>query len=175
MQNKIFYNVFDSGIGTIGIASSNLGIVCLDIGTKEREFLLKLKQKFPACKLTKSKDKNAAAIRELKSYLKGNLKTFKCKLDLEGPPKTRRAGTPFQIKVWEKTGQIPYGKMYSYKFIAKKVGNPKAVRAVGNAMANNPIPLFIPCHRVIKSDGKLGRYGPGEDIKRKLLKLEKAI
>ncbi len=65
--------------------------------------------------------------------------------------------------------------MRSYKFIACKIGKPTASRAVGNAIANNPIPIFIPCHRVIKSDGSLGQYGPGEDIKRKLLELEGAI
>ncbi len=139
----------------------------MDIRTKEREFLPKLKQKFPSCKPIKSKQRNARAIHELKSYLKGDLKALKGKLVLEG--------TPFQVKVWEKMGEIPYGKMCSYKLIAQKVGKPKAVRAVGSAIARNPIPLFIPCHRVIRSDGHLGRYGPGEDIKRKLLKLEKAI
>ena len=170
MQNKIFYYCFDSSIGNIGIASSPLGIVYLDIGIKEREFLLRLKQKFPVCKLVKSGKKNLKAIREIKSYLKGNLKVFKSNLVLQGPP--------FWVSVWEKTGEIPYGKMYSYKSIAKKAGNPKAVRAVGSAMAKNPIPLFIPCHRVIKSDGSLGQYGQGEkgkNIKRKLLKLEGAI
>jgi O-6-methylguanine DNA methyltransferase len=84
-------------------------------------------------------------------------------------------GTSFQLSVWNNTRKIPYGKMRSYKSIACKVGKPTAVRAIGNAIAQNPIPIFIPCHRVIKSDGSLGNYGPGKDIKRKLLKLEEAI
>ncbi len=175
MSNVIFYAFLDSTIGIIGFASSSLGIVCLDIGTKEMELLLKLKQKFPVCKLIKSKEKNARAIREIKSYLKGELKSFKSKLDLKGPPKSCRAGTPFQIKVWRQLQKIPYGKTRSYRFIACKSSTCSHPRAVGNAIARNPIPLFIPCHRVINSNGDLGNYGFGKDTKRQLLTLEGAI
>ncbi len=167
MQSKIFYSFLKSYIGKIGIASSHHGIVFIDIGIKENAFLKKLKQKFPGYKLVKSEKKNSKAIKELNFYLKGNLKVFKSSMVLEG--------TPFQLNVLRSVWKIPYGKMCSYKFIAREVGKPTAVRAVGNVVANNPIPLFIPCHRVIKSDGNLGQYGPGEDIKRKLLQLEKAI
>ena len=139
----------------------------MDIGIKEPVFLKKLRRRFPKNLLIKSGKENKKALNELKSYFKGNLKVFQSKLDLRG--------TPFQLKVWKNTKKIPYGKMHSYKFIASATGKSRSYRAVGNAMAQNPIPIFIPCHRVIKSDGHLGNYGPGEDIKRKLLALEKAI
>lgn len=167
MQNKISYSFLKSSIGKIGIASSVYGIAFVDIRIKENAFLDKVKQKLPGKQLIKSDKMNKQAVDELKSYLKGNLKVFNSKLDLRG--------TLFQLNVWNNIRKIPYGKMCSYKSIARKVGKPSAVRAVGNVVANNPIPIFIPCHRIIKSDGSLGNYGPGKHIKRKLLKLEEAI
>ena len=167
MPNKIFYSFLNSPLGKIGVASSLFGVVCVDIGVNQNTFSEKLKRKFPEYKLVNSEKENSQAIKELKSYLEGNLRVFKSKLDLKG--------TPFQLNVLRSVWKIPYGKMHSYKSIACKVGKPTAVRAVGNAIAQNPLPIFIPCHRVIKSDGSLGNYGPGKDIKRKLLKLEKAI
>tara|TARA_Y100001935_G_C17162818_1_gene436179 strand:+ start:191 stop:460 length:270 start_codon:yes stop_codon:yes gene_type:complete len=83
-------------------------------------------------------------------------------------------GTNFQIKVWEEVSKIPYGKTKSYKQIAEAIGNPKSYRAVANACAANPFPLQIPCHRVIRSDGKLGGYSfkGGIEKKRHILKDE---
>jgi methylated-DNA-[protein]-cysteine S-methyltransferase len=87
------------------------------------------------------------------------------------------SGTPFQQRVWRELLKIPKGSVTTYASIAKRVGKPKAVRAVANAIAANPWPLRIPCHRVIRSDGKLGGYsGPGGTAgKRKLLRNEGAI
>lgn len=165
MQDKIYYAFLDSPIGRITIASSKLGIVFVDIGTKNPS--KKLKRKLREIRPVKSEKANRKALNELESYFKGNLKIFKSKLALRG--------SPFQLKVWNNTKKIPYGRTRSYKFIASKTGKSNSSRAVGNAMAQNPVPLFIPCHRIIKSDGHLGNYGPGQHIKRKLLKLEEAI
>lgn len=82
-------------------------------------------------------------------------------------------GTPFQIKVWRAIQTIPYGETRSYLWIAKKIGNPKAVRAVGQACGANPLPLLIPCHRVVASHQKIGGFGGGLPLKRRLLQLEK--
>ena len=82
-------------------------------------------------------------------------------------------GTEFQRKVWEKVSEIPYGELRSYKWIASEIGNPDAVRAVGNAVGENPVPPIIPCHRVIRSDGNLGGFSSGIALKKWLLKLEK--
>ena len=101
---------------------------------------------------------------ELVEYLNGKRKNFTIPLN----PK----GTPFQKKVWKELLKIPYGEVISYQELAKRVGNIKAQRAVGGANNKNPIPIFIPCHRVINKNNKLGGYALGLDIKKYLLELE---
>jgi methylated-DNA-[protein]-cysteine S-methyltransferase len=84
-------------------------------------------------------------------------------------------GTPFQRRVWRQLRRIPYGSTISYGELARRVGNPKASRAVGQATGANPIPLIVPCHRVIAADGSLGGYSAGPDRKRWLLRHEGAM
>ncbi len=93
------------------------------------------------------------------------MKHFSCPLDMRG--------TRFEKKVWAALKRIPYGKTRSYQDIAKSIGHPKAFRAVGNANGSNSIPLIIPCHRVIESNGGLGGFGHGLKVKKNLLNLEK--
>ena len=81
-------------------------------------------------------------------------------------------GTHFQNEVWDTIRQIPHGEVRSYRWIAEKIGNPKAVRAVGSAVGANAVSIFVPCHRVIRSNGTLGGYGGGIERKRQLLALE---
>ena len=111
---------------------------------------------------------DSAAFREvatqLKAYFAAQLRTF----DLPLAPE----GTPFQQLVWGELLKIPYGETISYGELAHRIGNPKASRAVGLANGSNPIPIVIPCHRVIGSNGKLTGYGGGLPIKEKLLALE---
>lgn len=107
--------------------------------------------------------KNAAL--QLNEYLEGKRNSF----DLPLNPN----GTEFQKKVWAALCDIPYGETRSYKQIAEYIGNPKACRAVGMANNKNPIMIFIPCHRVVGSDGSLTGYAGGLDMKEKLLSLEK--
>lgn len=104
-------------------------------------------------------------IRQLRAYFAGKLEKF----DLPLAPE----GTPFQLKVWKELCEIPYGETISYGELACRVGNPKGARAVGLANGANPIPIVIPCHRVIGSNGKLTGYGGGLPIKEKLLALER--
>jgi methylated-DNA-[protein]-cysteine S-methyltransferase len=104
-------------------------------------------------------------IRQLWAYFAGELEKF----DLVLSP----AGTPFQLDVWRRLCDIPYGETISYGELARRIGNPKASRAVGLANGSNPIPIVIPCHRVIGSNGKLTGYGGGLPIKEKLLALER--
>lgn len=105
------------------------------------------------------------AIKQLRAYFAGELEDF----DLPLAPE----GTPFQQKCWNQLCKIPYGATISYGELAKRIGNPNASRAVGLANGSNPIPIVIPCHRVIGSNGKLTGYGGGLPIKEKLLALEK--
>ena len=104
------------------------------------------------------------AIEQLKAYFAGKLTAF----DLTLAP----VGTPFQIGVWQALQSIAYGETTTYGAIAKQIGNPSAIRAVGAANGANPIPIVIPCHRVIGSNGKLTGFGGGLPVKELLLKLE---
>jgi methylated-DNA-[protein]-cysteine S-methyltransferase len=109
----------------------------------------------------------APAIAELEEYFAGARRAF----DLPLAP----AGTPFQRCVWAALVKIPYGRTISYAELGRQIGRPKASRAVGAANGQNPLPIVIPCHRVIGADGGLTGYAAGESIKRKLLELEGAI
>ncbi|MBM3755862.1 MAG: methylated-DNA--[protein]-cysteine S-methyltransferase [Acidobacteria bacterium] len=104
------------------------------------------------------------AVAQLRAYFAGELTAF----DLAFRPH----GTPFQQSVWKALAGIPYGETTSYGAIAKSIGKPDAVRAVGAANGANPIPIVIPCHRVIGASGKLTGFGGGLDVKEKLLRLE---
>jgi len=101
---------------------------------------------------------------QLNAYFRGELREFTCKLDLEG--------TEFQKKCWNALLRIPYGKTCSYAEIARQIGSPRSFRAVGQANHHNPIPIIVPCHRVITSGGTLGGYGGGLAVKEMLLQLE---
>lgn len=103
-------------------------------------------------------------IAQLRGYFAGELRKFDLPLQLDG--------TEFQKSVWTKLASIPYGVTISYKTLAERVGNPKAVRAVGAANGANPIPIILPCHRVIGSNGSLTGFGGGLPLKKKLLALE---
>ncbi len=81
-------------------------------------------------------------------------------------------GTDFEKRVWLTLNEIPYGQTRTYKWLAGRLGSPRSVRAVGRALGKNPLPIILPCHRVIQSDGNLGGYSPGIGIKRRLLDLE---
>ncbi len=107
------------------------------------------------------------AFNQLREYFFGERKKFNLPLDLEG--------TDFQKKVWKELQKIPYGKTISYKILSAKIGNVKAIRAVGKANGENPAAIVVPCHRVIGSNGSLTGYAGGLDIKEKLLLLEGAI
>ncbi len=106
----------------------------------------------------------AEAVRQLQQYFAGKRVDF----DLPLAPE----GTAFQRAVWQRLQEIPYGETISYGELAKRVGNPKASRAVGAANGSNPIPIVIPCHRVIGSNGKLTGFGGGLPTKERLLALE---
>ena len=102
--------------------------------------------------------------RQLLEYLGGQRKTFNLPLNPQG--------TPFQRRVWQCLCQIPYGQVISYRELAAQVGSPRAFQAVGQANGRNPLPILIPCHRVIAADGTLGGYASGVEHKAFLLRLE---
>ena len=106
-----------------------------------------------------------SAERELKEYFKGRRREFSVRLEV--------VGSKFDVMVWSALRSIPYGEVRSYRWLAERIGHPNACRAVGRALNRNPLPIFLPCHRVVRADGELGGYSAGVDVKRFLLRLEK--
>jgi len=152
------YTQIDSPVGPLLLVADEAGL-------REIRFV---KGRTPAHPDPSWKENRAAlqeTIRQLQSYFAGEREEF----DLPLAPE----GTPFQLKVWKHLCDIPYGKTLSYGELARRLGNPNASRAVGLANGSNPIPIVIPCHRVIGSNGKLTGYGGGLPIKEKLLALER--
>jgi len=165
MEN-IYYSVLTTPLlRKVFVASTEKGVCMVDFHTSEKAFLQKLKERFPG-KVMRDDHRNKGVLSQLEKYLKGQLKRFDCPLDFRG--------TPFQKKVWTQLAKIPYGETRSYKEVAEAIGHPKAMRAVGNANGSNTLPLIVPCHRVIESNGGLGGFGHGLETKRQLLDFEKA-
>ena len=164
-METIYYSSFDSlFLKKVFVASTERGVCFVDFVRTEKAFLKRLKERFPG-KIVRDDRKHRNILNQLRKYLKGELQHFDCKLDFRG--------TPFQKKVWSALAKIPYGGTRSYGDIARAIGHPKAFRAVGNANGRNSIPLIVPCHRVIESNGGLGGFGHGIKVKKQLLDFEK--
>ncbi len=151
--------------GDIAIFCSDLGIAKLLLPKSKEDVEKYFTRYFGAHKIIDGTSALATfAAEEITQYLAGNLKKFDSPCDLRL--------TPFAQRVLHELQQIPYGTTISYADLAEHCGNPRAFRAVGWAMANNPIPIVIPCHRVINANGKLGNYSGGIAMKKALLALE---
>jgi O-6-methylguanine DNA methyltransferase len=156
---------FDSPIGALTVASSDLGLAYLALPRANGRGLQGWQRRHaPDAKLAKGYEPNREAIGQILEFLAGKRCVFDLALDLRG--------TPFQLAVYEEVAAIAYGELLSYAEVARRVGRPTAVRAVGAANGANPIPLVIPCHRVVASNGHLQGYAGGLDLKAKLLAME---
>jgi methylated-DNA-[protein]-cysteine S-methyltransferase len=155
---SICYTQIASPLGLLLIAGD-------DSGLRHIMFPSEVPPQFPDPAWLKDAAPLAETIRQLEAYFTGELERFTLPLAPHG--------TPFQMEVWRRLCDIPYGQTISYGELARRIGNPKASRAVGLANGSNPIPIVIPCHRVIGSNGKLTGYGGGLPIKEKLLALER--
>jgi methylated-DNA-[protein]-cysteine S-methyltransferase len=153
-----FYTRIESPVGS-------LLLVADDAGLRQILFINGRHPAHPELSWKQDRAPHTDTIRQLQAYFAGELENF----DLQLAPE----GTPFQLEVWRRLCDIPYGKTISYGKLAGLMGNPNACRAVGLANGSNPIPIVIPCHRVIGSNGKLTGYGGGLPIKEKLLALER--
>ncbi len=153
-----FFATLESPIGPLLLASDHVGLREIRFPTGKRPANAEKEWREDPAQF---KD----VTRQLRAYFAGELEEF----DLPLAPE----GTQFQQTVWNELCNIPYGETISYGELAKRIGNPKASRAVGLANGSNPIPIVIPCHRVIGSNGKLTGYGGGLPIKEKLLALER--
>jgi len=155
----MFYDYFETGlIGTLTLVGDDQGLRYIYFPKGRNTLPLKEGWRpFPGF-FTETR-------KQLGAYFKGELKRF----DLPLAPQ----GTPFQHRVWDALTRIPYGEVVSYKAIAEAIGNVKAVRAVGGANGKNPLPVVVPCHRVIGSSGALTGFGGGLDTKARLIDLER--
>lgn len=163
---KIYLAELNSPIGILYLASSDQGVVCLSLSGR-KNLLEMLKHRLPDMELEENAEKNRDVIKQLKEYFSEARKRFDLPLHV--------MGTAFQKRVWRELCQVPFGQTASYKEIAEKIGNPKAMRAVGQANHQNLIPIIIPCHRIIGANGDLVGFGGGMDLKRFLLSHEGAL
>jgi O-6-methylguanine DNA methyltransferase len=167
-ERVVYTTSFESPIGTLRVASTSRGLARLELpGASGRGFAGWLRTAVPDADLREAAAPNREAIRQVLEYLSGRRTAFDLPLDLRG--------TPFQMAVWRALLGIPYGAIRSYAEVARAIHRPNAVRAVGSANGANPIALVVPCHRVIASGGRLGGYGGGLDLKRRLLAMEQSI
>ena len=158
VQNEPVRNelVVASPVGKLRLVASEKGLVAIDVRNNSKQVVT-------------AKDPSAQAIliktkKQLEQYFAGKRTSFDVALDL--------VGTEFQVKAWRALCRIPFGKTISYGQQASNIKKPKAFRAVGSANGKNPIPIIVPCHRVVASDGSLGGYSLGLKMKKQLLALE---
>ncbi len=148
--------VMSSPVGKLTLVASKNGLVAIDVRNNAKQVVT-------------AKDASAQSIllktkKQLEQYFAGKRTSFDVALDL--------VGTEFQVKAWRALCRIPFGKTITYGQQASNIKNPKAFRAVGSANGKNPIPIIVPCHRVVASDGSLGGYSLGLKMKIQLLALE---
>jgi methylated-DNA-[protein]-cysteine S-methyltransferase len=153
----LYYHHMKSPVGKLLVAGNDKGICLISFPKGGNPAM-------PASDWVKKRKPLQEVLRQLESYFAGELKAFSLDICLNV--------TPFQKKVLTALCRVPYGETISYGELAKNIGNPKASRAVGQANARNPIPIVIPCHRVIGSSGKLTGFGGGTAVKQTLLDLE---
>ena len=148
--------VMSSPVGKLTLVASKNGLVAIDVRNNAKQVVT-------------AKDASAQSIllktkKQLEQYFAGKRTSFDIALDL--------VGTEFQVKAWRALCRIPFGKTITYGQQASNIKKPKAFRAVGSANGKNPIPIIVPCHRVVASDGSLGGYSLGLKMKKQLLALE---
>ena len=164
----VYCTSFDSKIGLIYVASTDRGVCKISVPRQSRkDFFRWLDENFDDSEVVDNKSRNKEVIDQLTRYFNGKLAKFTCSTDL--------MGTPFQVRVWKELTKIPYGTTITYKQLAKRLGTSKGFQAVGRANAMNPLPIIVPCHRVLGTDGSLVGYASGIKTKEFLLKLEGAL
>jgi O-6-methylguanine DNA methyltransferase len=158
----------DTAIGRLRVVSSNRGLVYVELPNANGRGLAGWMETYTrAPKLIEGYTPNRVAATQLIEFSEGKRNEFDVSLDLRA--------TPFQLAVYEEVARIPFGESASYSQIAERISRPKAVRAVGAANGANPLPLVIPCHRVVGKSGKLQGYAGGLAMKAKLLALESSV
>lgn len=161
------YTIIDSPIGALLLAATPTGLVRVAFDSEDHDAVLKQLAEKISPRVLEADAQLAPIAAQVEEYFAGQRRDFDIPLD-------RRLSTGFRREVQRQLSEIPYGTTQSYSEVAAAVGQPTAVRAVGTACAQNPIPLVVPCHRVLRSDGSLGGYRGGLPAKQQLLELEAA-
>ena len=163
---NISYTIIPSSMGRLLVAMTELGVCAVRMGDSDTELEKDLREEFPQAEINRADSVLREPVQKILNHLDHNEPHLDLPLDIRS--------TAFQRQVWEKLRSIPYGQTVSYGDVAKSLGKPGAVRAVGRACATNPVALVIPCHRVVREDKTLGGYRWGLDRKKKLLEHERA-
>ncbi|MBI2620556.1 MAG: methylated-DNA--[protein]-cysteine S-methyltransferase [Ignavibacteriales bacterium] len=167
-MNKVYCTSFHSTIGAVHVASTDRGVCKICIPAQSRKDLQSwLHRHLPGHEIEESDTKNRGIIDELNRYFDHRLVTFHSASHL--------VGTEFQKKVWKELKKIRYGSTITYKDLARRVGMPDAYQTVGRVNGANPLPILIPCHRVVGKDNRLTGYAGGVKTKEFLLRLEGAL
>jgi AraC family transcriptional regulator of adaptative response/methylated-DNA-[protein]-cysteine methyltransferase len=162
---RIAYAVRTFPIGNILLAATDRGVCAVKLGDGARALERQLAEEYSEADIEKDASALAGAFGAVEAFLAGDTSIAKVPLDVQG--------TVFQRRVWEELRRIPRGETRSYQQIARAIGRPRAVRAVGSACGANPVALVIPCHRALRTDGGIGGYAWGVQRKEKLLAMEK--
>jgi O-6-methylguanine DNA methyltransferase len=164
----LHYADVDTELGLLRVVSSARGLVYVELPKASGRGLAGwMKSNAPGAKLLEGYAPNRAAAKQLGEFAEGKRRSFELSLDLRG--------TPFQIAVYDEVSRVPFGQTATYAEIAERIGRPRATRAVGAANAANPLPLVIPCHRIVGASGKLTGYAGGVELKARLLALESDV
>lgn len=170
-MQKIIYGIHDCDLGRVVIGQSDKGLCWLGFmvskedGAYKGDGLSRMKQHLKQAEFVQDDNATAETLKNVLQVWKAD-RLRDIPLDLQG--------TDFQCAVWNVLLSIPKGQTVSYGDVANDIGKPKASRAVGTAVGDNPVSLIVPCHRVVQKSGKLGNYGWGLDLKRRLLEIEAA-
>src|SRR5262245_43452779 len=166
-MTNLWWSEAELPIGRIGLASSERGLARLFLPIELPARDARLRRTFGDYTLRPDDGRNDAARAQVEAYLGGRRRDFDLSLDPRG--------TPFQLAVWRAVAEIGYGRTSTYGQIARRIGQERAVRAVGAANGANPLPIVVPCHRIVGSTGDLTGYGGGLPLKERLLALEGAL
>ena len=163
----MFIYAFETGLGWVAIAGPEGKISRMNLPMPSRQAALDAVQEGNEREFVETEHDFSGEAGRIAAYFAGERVQFQCELDLP------RAGD-FDRRVWAATQEIPYGEVEAYGSIAERIGRPLAARAVGQALGRNPVPVLVPCHRVLRKSGELGGFGCGLDWKVKLLDLERS-
>jgi len=161
----INYTIVSSSMGRLLVAMTDRGVCAVRMGDSDSDLETDLREEFPQAQITRADSALRDPVQKILNHLDNNEPRLDLPIDVRS--------TAFQRQVWEKLRAIPYGQTVSYGDVAKALGKPGAVRAVGRACATNPVALVIPCHRVVREDKSLGGYRWGLERKKKLIESER--